>query len=115
LAQHALCLPRKGYSGSTVDEIAIKAKTTNRCSTTISRNKEGLFAAVLEDVYTGMREIENSLRMIDLPAVDAMRKVVQVTFDYHAYNPEQVRLISIANIHHAKHIRASKTIASKNY
>jgi hypothetical protein len=33
-----------------------------------------------------MREIESSLRVTDLPAVDAMRKVVQVTFDYHANN-----------------------------
>jgi AcrR family transcriptional regulator len=77
-------------------------------------NKEGLFAAVLEDIYGGMREIENSLRLIDLPAVDAMRKAVQVTFDYHAEHPEWVRLISIANVHYAKHIRASKTIASRN-
>jgi AcrR family transcriptional regulator len=77
-------------------------------------SKEGLFAAVLEDVYAAMRQIESSLRVTDLPAVDAMRKVVQVTFDYHANNSEWVRLISIANIHYAKHIRRSGTIASKN-
>jgi len=104
----------KGYSGATVDEIAVKARTTKPMLYYYFGNKEGLFAAVLEDVYTGMREIENSLRVIDLPAVEAMRKVVQVTFDYHAHHPEWVRLISIANIHYAKHIRASKTIASKN-
>ena len=104
----------KGYSGATVDEIAIKAKTTKPMLYYYFGNKENLFAAVLEDVYAGMREIENSLRVIDLPAVDAMRKVVEVTFDYHANHPEWVRLISIANIHYAKHIRASKTIASKN-
>jgi AcrR family transcriptional regulator len=104
----------KGYSGSTVDEIAMKAKTTKPMLYYYFGNKEGLFAAVLEDVYTGMRAIENSLRVIDLPAVDAMCKVVEVTFDYHAHHPEWVRLISIANIHHAKHIRASKTISAKN-
>ena len=104
----------KGYSGATVDEIVVKAKTTKPMLYYYFGNKEQLFAAVLEHVYTGMREIENSLRVIDLPAVDAMRKVVQVTFDYHANHPEWVRLISIANIHYARHIRASKTIASKN-
>jgi AcrR family transcriptional regulator len=104
----------RGYSGATVDEIVVKARTTKPMLYYYFGNKEGLFAAVLEDVYTGMREIENSLRVIDLPAVEAMRKVVQVTFDYHAHHPEWVRLISIANIHYAKHIRASKTIASKN-
>jgi AcrR family transcriptional regulator len=104
----------KGYSGTTVDEIVAKAKTTKPMLYYYFGNKEGLFAAVLEEVYAGMREIENSLRVIHLPAVDAMRKAVQVTFDYHAQHPEWVRLISIANIHYAKHIRASKTIASRN-
>lgn len=104
----------KGYSGTTVDEIVVKAKITKPMLYYYFGNKEGLFAAVLEDVYAGMREIENSLRVIDLPAAGAMRKVVQVTFDYHAYHPEWVRLISIANIHRAKHIRASRTISSKN-
>src|SRR5215467_11405403 len=104
----------KGYSDTTVDEIVLKANTTKPMLYYYFGNKEGLFAAVLEHIYAGMREIENSLRMIDLPAVDAIRKVVQVTFDYHAHHPEWVRLISIANIHHAKHIRASKTIAAKN-
>jgi AcrR family transcriptional regulator len=104
----------KGYNGATVDEIVVKAKTTKPMLYYYFGNKEGLFAAVLEDVYVGMREIENSLRVVDLPAVDAMRKAVQVTFDYHAQHPEWVRLISITNIHYAKHIRVSKTIASKN-
>jgi AcrR family transcriptional regulator len=104
----------KGYSGATVDEIVVKAKTTKPMLYYYFESKEGLFAAVLEDVYAGMRAIENSLRVINLPTVDAMRKVVEVTFDYHAHHPEWVRLISIANIHHAKHIRASKTIAAKN-
>src|SRR6516164_5476826 len=62
----------KGYSGTTVDEIVAKAKTTKPMLYYYFGNKEGLFAAVLEDVYSGMREIENSLRVIDLPAVDAM-------------------------------------------
>ena len=104
----------KGYSGTTVDEIVIRARSTKPMLYYYFGSKEGLFAVVLEDLYVGMREIENSLRVTDLPAIDAMRKVVKVTFDYHANNPEWVRLISIANIHDAKHIRASKTIASKN-
>ena len=63
----------KGYSGTAVDEIAVKAKTTKPMLYYYFGSKEGLFAAVLEDVYAGMREIENALRVIDLPAVDAMR------------------------------------------
>src|SRR5215471_20203055 len=80
----------KGYSGSTVDEIVVKARTTKPMLYYYFGNKEGLFAAVLEDVYAGMRAIERSLHLADLPALDAMRKVVEVTFDYHAENSEWV-------------------------
>jgi AcrR family transcriptional regulator len=105
----------KGYSGAKVDEIVARAKTTKPMVYYYFGSKEGLFASVLEDVYAGMRKIEQSLNLAQLPVLEAMRQVVQVTFDYHAENPEWVRLVSIANIHYAKHILASETIASKNY
>ena len=104
----------KGYSGAKVEEIVVRAQTTKPMVYYYFGSKERLFAAVLEDVYAGMREIEQSLKLAKLPALEAMSKVVQVTFDYHAANPEWVRLVSIANIHYAKHILASETIASKN-
>ena len=50
-------------------------------------SKEGLFAAVLEEVYAGMREYEQSLQISGLPAVEAMRSLVEITFDYHAAPP----------------------------
>jgi AcrR family transcriptional regulator len=105
----------KGYSGANVTEIVAKAKTTKPMLYYYFGSKEGLFAAVLEDVYEGMRAIERSLHLVDLSPMEAMRKVVEVTFDYHAENSEWVRLVSIANIHYAKHIIGSKTIVSKNF
>jgi AcrR family transcriptional regulator len=104
----------KGYSGAKVEEIVVRARTTKPMIYYYFGSKERLFAAVLEDVYAGMRKIEGSLQLAELPALEAMRKVIEVTFDYHAKNPEWVRLVSIANIHYAKHILASETIASKN-
>ena len=104
----------KGYSGAKVEEIVVRARTTKPMIYYYFGSKERLFAAVLEDVYAGMRTIEQSLQLAELPALEAMRKVIEVTFDYHAKNPEWVRLVSIANIHYAKHILASRTIASKN-
>jgi len=105
----------KGYSGAKVSEIVVKARTTKPMLYYYFGSKEGLFAAVLEEVYAGMRAIERSLHLADLPPLDAMRKVVEVTFDYHAENSEWVRLVSIANIHYAKHIVGSETIVSKNF
>ena len=104
----------KGYSGANVNEIVARAGTTKPMIYYHFGSKEGLFAAVLEEVYAGMRGIEGSLQLAGLPVVEAMRRLVQVTFDYHAAHPDWVRLISVANIHEAQHIRASPTIASRN-
>ena len=47
-------------------------------------SKEGLFAAVLEEVYAGMRAFDESVDISGIPPVEAMRRLIQVTFDYHA-------------------------------
>ncbi|MGI4943594.1 MAG: TetR family transcriptional regulator [Janthinobacterium lividum] len=104
----------KGYSGANVNEIVALAGTTKPMIYYHFCSKEGLFAAVLEEVYAGMRAIERSLQLQGLPPDEAMRRLVQVTFDYHAEHPEWVRLISVANIHGAQHILDSPTIASQN-
>jgi len=97
-----------------VSEIVARAGTTKPMIYYHFGNKEGLFAAVLEEVYAGMREIEQSVQILGVPALEAVRRLVQVTFDYHASHPDWVRLISIANIHDAQHIADSPTIASRN-
>lgn len=104
----------KGYSGANVNEIVVLAQTTKPMIYYHFGSKESLFAAVLEEVYAGMREYEQSLEVTGLSARDAMRRLVEITFDYHAAHPDWIRLISVANIHGAKHIGGSPTIASRN-
>ena len=104
----------KGYSGANVNEIVAQAGTTKPMIYYHFGSKQGLFAAVLEEVYAGMRQIEGALQLDRLSASDGMRRLVQVTFDYHAAHPEWVRLISVANIHDAAPIADSPTIASRN-
>ena len=104
----------KGYSGAKVSEIVALAGTTKPMIYYHFGSKEGLFAAVLEMVYAGMRQCEQSIQVDHLPPTEAMRRLVQVTFDYHAQHPDWVRLIAVANIHGAQHIAGSATIASRN-
>ena len=77
-------------------------------------SKEGLFAAVLEDIYGSMREIEAGLDLAGLSATKAMARLIESTFDYHSEHPDWIRLISVANIHDAQHIAHSPTIAAGN-
>ena len=104
----------KGFSGANVNEIVITAGTTKPMIYYHFRSKEGLFAAVLEDAYAGMREIELSAHRPDLPPEDAMRRLIAAAFDYHAAHPDWMRLVSVANIDGARHILDSPTIAPRN-
>lgn len=104
----------KGLDGASVNEIAARTRTTKPMIYYYFGSKEGLYAAVMEEAYGGMRDVEQSLQLDHLPPVEAMRRLVEVTFDYHAAHPDWVRLISIENIHGARHIAASPTIAQRN-
>ncbi len=104
----------KGFSGANIADIVAAAQTTKPMIYYHFGSKEGLFAVVLEHVYAGMRAFEQSLQLDPLPPATAMTRLVEASFDCHAANPDWIRLISTANIHEAKHIAASPTIASKN-
>ncbi len=104
----------KGYSGANVNEIVALAGTTKPMLYYHFGSKKNLFAAVLEAVYAGMREIESAPDLGNMPPADAMRRLVEVTFDYHADHPDWIRLIAVANIHEAEPILGSPTIAGQN-
>jgi AcrR family transcriptional regulator len=114
LAAGQAVFAEKGYSGANVNEIVARAQTTKPMIYYHFGSKEGLFAAVLEDVYARMREIEHALDLSDLPADEAMRRLVGVTFDYCAAHPDWVMLVSVANIHAGQPISESTTIASRS-
>jgi AcrR family transcriptional regulator len=104
----------KGLSGARVDEIAARTRTTKPMIYYYFESKEKLYAAVMEETYGGMRDVEQSLQLEHLSPIEAMRRLVEVTFDYHAATPEYVRLISIENIHEARHIVGIPSIARRN-
>ena len=103
-----------GLSGARVDEIAARTATTKRMIYYYFASKEQLFAAVLEELYGGMRDAEAALDLDALAPPDAMRKLVETTFDHHAAHPEFVRLVAVENIHEASHVAASPTIRARN-
>lgn len=104
----------KGFSGGRVDDIAARTRTTKRMIYYYFGSKEQLYAAVLEEMYGGMRDAEQALRLEALPPLEALRRLVEVTFDHHAAHPEFVRLVSVENIHEGRHVAASRTIRERN-
>jgi AcrR family transcriptional regulator len=103
-----------GFSGARVDAIAARMRTTKRMIYYYFGSKQGLYLAVLEQAYSGIRSMEQQLQLDRLPPVEALRRVIDVTFDYHEAHPEFVRLVSIENIHHARNLAQSAVIQNLN-
>ena len=103
-----------GLSGARVDAIAARTHTTKRMIYYYFGSKEGLYLAVLERAYGAIRHAEQALDLAALPAETAMRRLVEFTFDYDEANPDFVRLVSIENIHRARHIQASPSLVKMN-
>jgi AcrR family transcriptional regulator len=100
-----------GFSGARVDEIAERTRTTKRMLYYCFGSKEGLFVAVLERAYAGIREREREVDVEHLDPVAAIRRLAELTFDHHEAHPEFIRLVSIENIHRAEHMRGSGRFA----
>jgi AcrR family transcriptional regulator len=103
----------KGFAGARVDEIAAKTSTTKRMLYYYFGSKEGLYVAVLEHAYAGIRALEQELDVEHLDPVDAIRQLAELTFDHHESHPDFIRLVSIENIHHAKHLSRSTTLSAR--
>lgn len=103
-----------GLSGARINEIAARTATSKRMIYYYFTDKEGLYLAVLEDAYAGIRGLERSLDLAALPALDALAALTGFTFDYHADHPDFVRLVMVENIHHARHLKLSAKIGMLN-
>lgn len=103
-----------GLSGARVDEIAARTATSKRMIYYYFGDKEGLYRAVLEEMYERIRSFERGLDLASLAPEEAMALLTGFTFDYHAENPDFVRMVMIENIHHARHLATSDRISTLN-
>ncbi|SDH74751.1 TetR/AcrR family transcriptional regulator [Propionivibrio dicarboxylicus] len=104
----------KGLSGARVDEIAAKTRTTKPTIYYHFGSKEKLYAAVMEEAYGEVRNKEQGLHLDDLPPVEALQKLVEVTFDHHAAHTEHVRLVCVENIERGRHISGRSSLVQRN-
>ena len=104
----------RGYSGGRVDEIAARTRTTKRMIYYYFGSKEGLWVAVLERAYAGIRAAEQKLDVEHLEPHEAVRCLAELTFDHHEAHPDFIRLVSVENIHKAEHLRRSDSITNVN-
>jgi TetR/AcrR family transcriptional regulator, upper aerobic nicotinate degradation pathway regulator len=103
-----------GYDGGSVEKISKAAKSYDRMIYYYFGSKEGLYLAVLEEAYSGIRRAEATLDLETLPPEKALSTIVGFTFDYYNKHPEFVRLVMNENIMDGAHMARSKTISKLN-
>jgi AcrR family transcriptional regulator len=94
----------RGYNGARVDEIAARTRTTKRMIYYYFGGKKQLYIAALERAYARIRAAEQAVDVDQLPPLEAIRRLAEITFDHHEANPDFIRLVSIENIHRGEHI-----------
>ena len=104
----------KGFAGARIDEIAAATRTSKRMIYYYFGSKEGLYIAVLEESYRKVRSIEGDLHLDDLPPTEALKKLVEFTFDHHNGNQDYVRLVMSENILRGQYISQSSSIQALN-
>lgn len=105
---------KHGYNGARIDAIAARTSTTKRMIYYYFGGKEQLYIAALEQEYGKIRAAEEALHLERLEPEVAVRRLAEFTFDYDHANPDFVRLVSIENIHHARHLLKSTRIRKVN-
>ena len=103
-----------GLGGARMDRIAGRAALNKRLIYYYFEDKETLFQAVLEQSYRDIRQAEQQLNLQELHPADALRRLVEFTWDYYLKHPEFLTLLNSANLHRARHLQESRRARELN-
>jgi TetR/AcrR family transcriptional regulator, upper aerobic nicotinate degradation pathway regulator len=104
---------KNGFAGGRVDQISKAAKSYDRMIYYYFGSKEGLYIAVLEEMYRRFNEAESKLVLDAEKPVDALKAVIRFMWVYYQKNPEFITLLNTENLHRGKHI--SKSLRAREY
>jgi AcrR family transcriptional regulator len=95
---------RHGFAGGRVGQISKAAKSYDRMIYYYFGSKEGLYIAVIEDIYRRMNEAEAELALDEDQPVESLRTVVRFVCGYYRRHPEFVTLLNNENLLRGRHI-----------
>lgn len=99
-----------GLGGGRVNLVARAAKSNERMIYYYFGSKEGLFIAVLENVYRQMWEAENALQLDRSPPLAAIKAMVDFTLDHYLTHPEMLTILNNENLHRGRYVSKSKEL-----
>lgn len=103
-----------GLSGARVDAIAERTRTSKRMIYYYFSGKQGLYRAVIEKAYSEIRSLDSQAQLDSMSPADALRRIIEITFDYDEDHPHFVRLVSVENMYQARNIAKMPAIRRRN-
>lgn len=104
----------RGFKGASMDAIAAHTRTTRALINYYFGSKEKLYLAVLERVYAEIRDAERRLELDHLPPAEAIRRIVEFTYNYYVEHEDFVRLVVAENQARGRHMRRSPALRTIN-
>ncbi len=104
----------RGFKGASMDDIAARTDTTRALINYYFGSKEKLYLAVLERVYAEIREAERLIDLDHLPPVEAIRRIVEFTYNYYVKHEDFVRLVVAENQARGRHMKKSAAMRTLN-
>jgi AcrR family transcriptional regulator len=104
----------RGFKGASMDAIAARTSTTRALINYYFGSKEKLYLAVLERVYAEIREAEHHLELDHLPPVEAIRRIVEFTYNYYVEHEYFVRLVVAENQAKGRHMKRFPALRTLN-
>nr|WP_145544904.1 TetR family transcriptional regulator [Variovorax boronicumulans] len=95
---------KHGFAGGRVGQISKAAKSYDRMIYYYFGSKEGLYIAVIEDIYRRMNEAEEALALDEHQPVESLKTVVRFVCGYYRKHPEFVTLLNNENLLQGRHI-----------
>jgi AcrR family transcriptional regulator len=104
----------RGFKGASMDAIASRTHTTRAMINYYFGGKEEVYLAVLEQVYAEIRHAESFLDLEHLAPVEAIRRIVEFTYQYYLTHQYFVRIVVAENQAKGRHFRKSKAMRTLN-
>ena len=97
----------KGFALAGIEGIAEPTGLNKKMIYHYFGSKEDLYIAVLEETYLGIRKMEEALPLEDLEPLEAIRELVEATWDYYVANPDFMALVNQENLLGAVYLKKS--------
>ena len=104
----------RGFKGASMDAIAARTNTTRALINYYFGGKEQVYLAVLEQVYSEIRHAESLLDLDHLDPVEAIRSIVEFTYNYYLDHEGFVRLVVAENQAKGRHLKKSRAMRTLN-